>query len=241
MGNHKLHQRTFSLVTLRVQPLFGWKNVRHCVYDIFNMGPRYIFPCGRSMTWRSAIKKAVRLHGFAFFTSRKEDIATWERHGVGHFEANLSTNGMCTTPMAMEYTTVDGGNPAPVDMSYGQNLVHGERTSLSRVGPYRLCSGGTLYKPSWGYRFRVGPYRFCSDGYPTTLSILLWSYLILSDTHMEKLPLFAGFYTSQVVQDFFHQPYHPQLVGFLPINWVLWFRGFPNTKKISYHQLACSL
>ena len=24
---------------------------------------------------------------------------------------------------------------------------------------------------------------------------------------MEKLPLFAGFYTSQVVQDFFHQPY----------------------------------
>ena len=69
-------------------------------------------------------------------------------------------------------------------MSYGQNLVHGERTSLSRVGPYRFCSGGTLYKPSWGYRFRVGPYRFCSDGYPTTLSILLWSYLILSDTHM---------------------------------------------------------
>ena len=69
-------------------------------------------------------------------------------------------------------------------MSYGQNLVHGERTSLSRVGPYRFCSGGTLYKPSWGYRFRVGPYRFCSDGYPTTLSILLWSYLILSDTHI---------------------------------------------------------
>ena len=73
-------------------------------------------------------------------------------------------------------------------MSYGQNLVHVTRTSLSRVGPYRFCSGGTLYKPSWGYRFgyrfRVGPYRFCSDGYPTTLSILLWSYLILSDTHM---------------------------------------------------------
>jgi len=46
--------------------------------------------------------------------------------------------------MAVEYTTVDGGNPAPVDM--------------------------------------------------------------------EKLPVFAGFYTSQVVQDFFHQPYHPQLV-----------------------------
>ena len=79
-------------------------------------------------------------------------------------------------------------------MSYGQNLVHGERTSLSRVGPYRFCSGGTLYKPSWeyrfGYRFRVGPYRFCSDGYPTTLSILLWSYLILSDTHISPTWIF---------------------------------------------------
>ena len=47
-------------------------------------------------------------------------------------------------------------------MSYGQNLVHGEGTSLSRVGPY----------------------RFCSDANPRTLSILLWSYSILSDTHM---------------------------------------------------------
>ena len=62
----------------------------------------------------------------------------------------------------------------------------------SRVGPYRFCSGGTLGKPSswyrfgyrFGYRFRGGPYGFCSDGNPTTLSILLWSYLILSDTHM---------------------------------------------------------
>ena len=27
------------------------------------------------------------------------------------------------------------------------------------------------------------PYRFCSNGSPTTLSILLWSYLMLSDTH----------------------------------------------------------
>ena len=62
----------------------------------------------------------------------------------------LSTNAMYTTPMAMECTTVDGGNPALVDM--------------------------------------------------------------------EKLPLFAGFYTSQVVQDFFHQPYHPQLVGISAIN-----------------------
>ena len=28
-------------------------------------------------------------------------------------------------------------------MSYGRNLVHGERTSQNRVGPYRFCSGGT--------------------------------------------------------------------------------------------------
>ena len=47
---------------------------------------------------------------------------------------------------------------------------------LSRVGPYRFCSGGTLDKPSSGYRFghrfRLGPYwpdRFCSDGNPTSL------------------------------------------------------------------------
>ena len=64
------------------------------------------------------------------------------------------------------------------------------------MGPYRFCSGGTLYKPSWGYRFgyrfRVGPYRFCSNGNPTTLSILLWSYLILSDTHMLISLLFWG-------------------------------------------------
>ena len=50
-------------------------------------------------------------------------------------------------------------------MSYGQDLVHGERTSLNRVGPY----------------------RFCSEGNPTTLAILLWSYLILSDTPMIRM------------------------------------------------------
>ena len=40
-------------------------------------------------------------------------------------------------------------------MSYRQNLIHGEGTSLGKVGPYRFCSGGTLYKPSWGYRLGV--------------------------------------------------------------------------------------
>ena len=37
-----------------------------------------------------------------------------------------------------------------------------------------------------GYRFRVGPYRFCGASNPTTHSILLWSYLILSDAHMAR-------------------------------------------------------
>ena len=100
------------------------------------------------------------------------------------------THIVCSFPNTNQTSTLPNTSIhlAYLHMSYGQNLVHGERTSLSRVGPYRFCSGGTLYKPSWeyrfGYRFRVGPYRFCSDGYPTTLSILLWSYLILSDTHM---------------------------------------------------------
>ena len=30
---------------------------------------------------------------------------------------------------------------------------------------------------------------------------------------MVKIPLFTGFYTSQVVQDFFHQQYHPATAG----------------------------
>ena len=42
---------------------------------------------------------------------------------------------------------------------------------------------GTWRRGSWS---RVGPYRFCSDGNPMTLSILLWSYLILSGTHFTR-------------------------------------------------------
>ena len=47
-----------------------------------------------------------------------------------------------------------------------------------RVSPYRFCSGGTLDKSSSVYEFL----EFCSDGKPTTLSILLGPYLILSVT-----------------------------------------------------------
>ena len=49
------------------------------------------------------------------------------------------------------------------------------------MGPYRFCGGDTLDKPSSAW----APSGFaCSDGNPTTLWILLWSHLILSDTHM---------------------------------------------------------
>ena len=65
-----------------------------------------------------------------------------------------------------------------VDLSYGQNLVHGERTSRNRVD-----SGSSLGKPFAGNHFRLVPYRFCSDGNAVTLSALLWSHLILSDPH----------------------------------------------------------
>ena len=103
-------------------------------------------------------------------------------------EWNVQTLGSCQT--LLWFIMPCNATNRYQHMSYGQNLVHGEETSLSRVGHYRFCSGGTLYKPSWGYRFgyrfRVGPYRFCSNGNPTTLSILLWSYLILSDTRMNN-------------------------------------------------------
>ena len=76
--------------------------------------------------------------------------------------------------LAQRFVKYSGCHDDPIielfHVSYGQNLVHGEGTSLSRVGPYRFCSGGTLYKHSWGYhlgyRFRVGPYRFLQQWQP---------------------------------------------------------------------------
>ena len=57
-----------------------------------------------------------------------------------------------------------------------------EQYKLLKMSPYELDKPSLGY--SFRYRFRVVPSRFCSDGNPTTLSILLWSYLILSDTHI---------------------------------------------------------
>ena len=77
------------------------------------------------------------------------------------------------------------------------------------VGPPRFCSGGTLYKPSWGYRFRVGPYRFCSNGNPTTLSILRvipsfvrYSFLLLF------LPLYLWIHKIQATNHLHITPQH---------------------------------
>ena len=84
-----------------------------------------------------------------------------------------------------------GNNGSLAYMSHRQNLVHGEGTSLSEMGPYRFCGGSTLDKPSWADCFRVGPYRSRNDGNPpTTLSKPLWSYLVLSDTHMNTYTLY---------------------------------------------------
>ena len=63
---------------------------------------------------------------------------------------------------------------------YAQHVVHGEGTCLSMVGPLDKPSSRSCFV----YRFRVGPYRFCSDGNPRTLSILLWSCLLFSNTHI---------------------------------------------------------
>lgn len=61
-------------------------------------------------------------------------------------------------------------------------------TTRRGAPPIGFCSGGTLDKPFFGYRFgirvRVGPYRSCSNGNPRTLSIPLRSYLILSNTNI---------------------------------------------------------
>ena len=83
-------------------------------------------------------------------------------------------------------------------MSYGQNLVHGEGTSLSRVGPY----------------------RFCGDANPRTLSILLWSYLILSDTHMIEDWKVCQFDARRGIK--LGRKKHKTRWQFLLVTWPLW-------------------
>ena len=62
-------------------------------------------------------------------------------------------------------------------MSYGQNLVHEEGTSL-RGGPLSVLQWGHLGQTFLSVSFlgSVLGWAPCSDGNPTTLSILLWIY-----------------------------------------------------------------
>ena len=61
-----------------------------------------------------------------------------------------------------------------------------------------------------------------SDGNPTTLSIVLWSYLILSDTHVDKAMMSTRQGPWRYKQQLLHQPkntslkvqnFPPKLVG----------------------------
>jgi len=67
----------------------------------------------------------------------------------------------------------------PKYVSYRQYLVHGEGTSLSRLGPVLQWRhlGQTFVRVScWVW---VGPYQFCmATATVTILSILHWSYLM---------------------------------------------------------------
>ena len=62
----------------------------------------------------------------------------------------------------------------------------------------------------------MDPYRFCSDGNPTTLSILLWSYLILSDTHISSTPICKSMkmYLSKKGKNIHISGCHPELQNF---------------------------
>ena len=54
----------------------------------------------------------------------------------------------------------------------------------------------------------MGPYRFCSNGNPTTLSILLWSYLILPDNPYGTTPPIGTLFLSPATVGF-PLPKHP--------------------------------
>ena len=151
------------------------KSTRKVRWDICSMRPAMnLFSIGAHLRWKHSLNEGQ------IVLSMVHVVAKVGKSGCSMANANQLVGLGFHSDAGSEF----------IKLSYGQNLVHGEGTSLSRVGPYRFCSGSTLDKPSWGYRlryrFRLGPYPFCSDGNPTTLSILLWSYLILPDIQMES-------------------------------------------------------
>ena len=96
----------------------------------------------------------------------------------------------------------------------------------------------------WGYRTYVSKAAGLSTVAATATKVstnLLaskrwkWGYHTLDGRNpapvdMENLPLFKGFYLSQVVQDFFHQQYH--------VIWCLWWSGHVSCYG-SYCVAAC--
>jgi len=54
---------------------------------------------------------------------------------------------------------------------------------------------------------------------------------------MVNIPLFLGFYTSQVVQDFFHQQYLAKLKYFTNLDFP-WIRGFPETSATFWGEVV---
>ena len=57
------------------------------------------------------------------------------------------------------------------------------------------------------------------------------------------IPLFTGFYTSQVVQDFLHQQYHYVKKNGWENRWVLWLKAYcvSNVAFCAKHWAACNL
>ena len=86
-----------------------------------------------------------------------------------------------------------------------------------------------------GYRFRVGPYRFCGASNPTTHSILLWSYLILSDAHIMILSQTSPTNTPRWRMAS-NKP--PGRAGACSCSWVHWVsRSWTSLKQYTFVQI----
>ena len=104
-------------------------------------------------------------------------------------------------------------------MSYGQHLVHGEGTSLSRVDPYWFWSGNTLDKPSSGYPviwwlygypvIRLFPWGVCLNSHDGLLFLTLNQRLGGGCKYFLFSPLVGGMIpilTNIFQMDWNHQP-----------------------------------
>ena len=90
----------------------------------------------------------VPLAVFADFSSISSRSQFWQKSVPFLVPRTWKTNPSCLGTLPYTFFTTNMLVYVYKYVSYGQNLVHGEGTSLSRVGPYRFCSGDTLYKPA---------------------------------------------------------------------------------------------